>query len=324
MHEPAPSIDSDCISIIKAGIQSTVQDLGRSGLRHLGISQAGALDAMSLILANKLVGNPEHLAGLEIVIGPVEIQFHRDSWFALCGANFAAELEGKTIAKAWRHFARAGQHLVLHGAQKEARVYFAIDGGIAVDPVLGARATDLQAGFGGYAGRALRKGDILPVGLAQDFTRSVGVQQRVWTPEVRAIRGPEFMQFDACSRKKFWQEAWQVSSQSNRMGFRLHGDNLHRSEPSDLLSHAVVPGVVQVPANGQPIVLLADCQTTGGYPRIATVIEADLWKIAQTPIGQHFCFLEVDIDTALDAQKKWRRELARINSVDEKRGVTHA
>ena len=305
-----------CISITKAGIQTTVQDLGRSGLRDLGISQAGALDRQSLILANKLVGNPEYCAGLEMVIGPVEIQFHRDSWFALCGANFAAELDGKSIAKAWRHQARAGQSLLLRGAHKEARAYLAIDGGIAVAEILGARATDLQAGFGGHEGRALRKGDILPLGPAQNIGRSIGVQQRIWTPEVRAIRGPEFMQFDACARKKFWQEAWKVSSHSNRMAFRLSGDSLQRSESGDMLSHAVLPGVVQVPANGQPIVLLADCQTTGGYPRIATVIEADLWKIAQTPIGQHFCFVEVDIATALDAQKKWQRELARLDCVN--------
>lgn len=319
--------DTGDLRILKAGIQTTVQDLGRHGLRHLGISQAGALDAPSLILANKLVGNPEHLAGLEIVIGPVEMQFQRDSWFALCGANFAAELEGKTIAKAWRSFARAGDKLLLRGAHKEARVYFAIDGGIAVDEVLGARATDLQAGFGGYAGRALRKGDVLGLGPAHCFTRSVGVQQRVWTPEVRAIRGPDFMQFDANARKNFWQHAWQVSSQSNRMAYRLKGDILQRNVANEMLSHAVLPGVVQVPPNGQPIVLLADCQTTGGYPRIATVIEADLWKVAQTPIGLHFCFLEVDLAAAIDAQAKWRRELARLdclNPLSHPAGSQHA
>lgn len=308
---------SSHISILQAGIQTTVQDLGRQGLRHLGVSQAGALDAKSLILANKLVGNQEHCAGLEIVVGPVQILFHRDSWFALCGANFAAELQGQVIAKAWRHFALAGDRLLLRGAHKEARAYFAIDGGIAVDPVLGACATDLQAGFGGFEGRALRKGDLLPIGTPHRFSRSVGVQQRIWTPEIRAIPGPELMQFDAASRKKFWQQAWKVTSQSNRMGFRLSGESLQRTHSVDLLSHAVVPGVVQVPANGQPIVLMADCQTTGGYPRIATVIEADLWKVAQTPIGQHFCFLEVDIATAIDAQNKWQRELARLDCVNQ-------
>ncbi|MBC3872423.1 5-oxoprolinase subunit C family protein [Undibacterium flavidum] len=304
------------ILIQKAGIQTTVQDLGRRGLRHLGISQAGALDATSLILANKLVGNPEHYAGLEIVIGPLQIVFQRATWFALCGANFAAELDGKLVAKAWRHFAQAGQTLCLQGAQKEARAYLAVDGGIEVESILGSRATDLQAGFGGHQGRALRKGDVLTLGQPRLFKRSVGVLQRCWTPEIRAIRGPEFAQFNSCARKKFWQQAWRVSSQSNRMAFRLEGDKLERESSSELLSHAVLPGVVQVPASGQPIVLLADCQTTGGYPRIATVIEADLWKIAQTPIGQHFCFIEVDLNTAIAAQEKWQRELRRMDSME--------
>lgn len=304
------------IHIQKAGIQSTVQDLGRVGLRHSGISQAGALDITSLKLANKLVGNPEHYAGLEIVVGPVQIVFQRATWFALCGANFAAELDGKSVAKAWRHFARAGQTLHLQGAQNEARTYVAFDGGIEVESVLGSRATDLQAGFGGHQGRALRKGDVLALGQARHFKRSVGVQQRIWSPEIRAMRGPEFGQFSACACKKFWQQAWQVSSQSNRMAFRLQGEQLVRETSTELLSHAVFPGVVQVPASGQPIVLLADCQTTGGYPRIATVIEADLWKIAQTPIGQHFCFIEVDLHTALAAQEKWQRELRRLDSMD--------
>jgi biotin-dependent carboxylase-like uncharacterized protein len=292
------------VLVLKAGIQSTVQDLGRHGYRHLGIAQSGALDRYSLQLANKLVGNPENAAGLEIVIGPVEIQFHRDSWFALCGANFGAELDGQSKAKAWRHFARAGQILKLQGAFNESRVYLAIDGGIINEPVLGSRSTNLQAGLGGHHGRALQKGDLLALGKAQSYRRSVGVQQRIWTPEVRAIRGPEFAQFDACSQKKFWQQAWKVSSQSNRMAYRLIGDPMLRTESNDLASHAVFPGVIQVPSNGQAIVLLADCQTTGGYPRIACVIEADLWKIAQTPIGQHFCFIEVTADVAHIAQKK--------------------
>jgi biotin-dependent carboxylase-like uncharacterized protein len=312
------------ISILKSGIQTTIQDLGRTGYRHLGIAQAGALDRYSLILANKLVGNPEHCAGIEIMIGPVEIQFHRDTWFALCGANFGAELNSRPIAKAWRHFARAGQILVLRGAVKEALAYMAVDGGIHNEIVLGSRATDLQAGIGGHFGRALKKGDLLNIGMpqqSQQTRRSVGVQQRIWTPEIRAIRGPEYSQFDSDSQKKFWQQAWKVSSQSNRMGYRLIGEandkrssnQLTRIKQKELLSHGVIPGVVQVPANGQPIILLADCQTTGGYPKIACVIEADLWKIAQTPIGQHFCFIEVDHALAIEAQQKWQRELARIH-----------
>lgn len=300
------------ISIRKAGVQTTVQDLGRTGWRHLGVAQCGALDAPSLMLANQLVGNPAEAAGLEIVIGVVEIEFHRDSWIALCGANFGAQLDGKSLAKAWRHRARAGQILRLNGAQNEARTYLAIDGGIDVVPELGSRSTDLQAQFGGGLGRAVQRGDQLPLGVARDFDCILGVQQRVWAPEIRALPGPEMSHFSAAARKAFWQHAWKPSPQSNRMGVRLLGQALTSVATPDLLSHAVLPGVVQVPPNGLPIVLMADAQTTGGYPRIACVIAADLWKVAQTPVGASFCFIEVDQATALAAQEKWMQELRRL------------
>ena len=301
------------ITLRKAGVQTTVQDLGRVGWRHLGVAQCGALDAPSLMLANQLVGNPVGAAGLEIVIGVVEIEFHRDSWLAICGANFGAQLDGKPLAKAWRHRARAGQVLRLHGAQNEARAYFSVDGGIAVAPELGSRSTDLQAKFGGHEGRALRRGDQLPLGAPVHFDCILGVQQRIWTPEIRALPGPEAALFSNATRKAFWQHAWKLSPQSNRMGYRLLGQALQQESSPDLLSHAVLPGVVQVPPNGLPIVLMADAQTTGGYPRIACVIEADLWKLAQTPVGANFCFLEVDQATALAAQEKWAQELQRLD-----------
>lgn len=301
------------ISIRKAGVQTTVQDLGRAGWRHLGVAECGALDAPSLMLANKLVGNSVDAAGLEIVIGIVEIEFHRDSWIAICGANFGAQLDGKLLAKAWRHRARAGQILRLNGAQKEARTYLAIDGGIDVALELGSRSTDLQAGFGGGTGRALQRGDQLPLGAPCHFDCILGVQQRVWTPEIRALPGPEIDQFSTQTRKAFWQHAWRLSPQSNRMGARLLGQALQHKTAHDMLSHAVLPGVVQVPPNGLPIVLMADAQTTGGYPRIACVIEADLWKLAQTPVGANFCFLEVDHATAQAAQEKWMLELRRLD-----------
>ncbi|MBY0572753.1 MAG: biotin-dependent carboxyltransferase family protein [Undibacterium sp.] len=301
------------IEIIKAGLQTTVQDLGRVGSRHLGIAQSGALDRPSFQLANYLVGNAAHAAGVEIVVGPVQIRFHSKCWFALTGADFDARLNGERVAPAWRVLASAGDLLSLSGTRYESRCYLALSGGIDVPEVLGACATDLPARFGGYQGRALRAGDFLSLGNGRQFDKSMGVLQRTWTPEIRAIAGPEYTQFSEASRSSFWRQAWKVSHQSNRMGFRLQGHALQRVITSELLSHAVLPGVVQVPPNGQPIVLLADAQTTGGYPRIATVIEADLWKVAQTPIGTSFCFEQCSLATALDAQEKWRKEFARFD-----------
>lgn len=300
------------IVILQAGVQTTVQDLGRHGNRHLGISQAGALDPRSLSLANYLVGNEAGAAGLEIVIGPVEIRFQKTVWFAICGADFAGKIEGKSIAPGWRYQAQAGQTLSLLGPQRESRAYLAISGGIQVPRVLGACATDLQSGFGGLEGRALRKNDVLAFGEGHSLGKSIGVQQRKWTPEIRAIVGPEFEQFSQKAQHDFWHHAWTVSNQSNRMGYRLQGNRLDRCSKQELFSHAVMPGVVQVPPNGQPIALLADAQTTGGYPRIACVIEADLWKLAQTPIGKSFCFIRTDLDTARRLNRQAQADIATI------------
>ncbi len=311
MSNLLPTTDSK-IEIVQAGIQTTIQDLGRYGSRHLGIAQAGALDPQSLALANTLVGNAANLAGLEVVIGPLEVRFHQPTWFAICGADFAASLDGKPIAPGWRYQANAGQKLLLRGPQRECRAYLAISGGILCDVVLGARATDLQAGFGGLNGRALRKHDVLMLGNSTNFHRSIGVQQRKWTPEIRAVVGPEFDQFSKKAQHDFWHHAWKVTNQSNRMGYRLQGNRLDRCSKQDLFSHAVMPGVVQVPPNGQPIVLLADAQTTGGYPRITCVIQADLWKLAQTPIGKSFCFIRVDLDAARNAALESQQELQKI------------
>lgn len=307
------------LEILRPGIQTTVQDLGRHGYRHLGIAQAGALDAPALILANRLLHNPFGAAGLELVAGRIEIRLHRDSCLALCGADFAATLDGQALSPGWRLPAKAGQILKLQGPRSGMRAYLAIDGGIAVPEALGSRSTDLQAHFGGWQGRALLAGDRLPLGLAHPCVRRLGALQRIWSPEVRALPGPEYTQFSSSAQGAFWSQAWSVSTQSNRMGYRLQGTPLLRTVNVDLASHAVVPGVIQVPPNGQPIVLLADAQTSGGYPRIAVVIEADLWKFAQAPPGQKFCFVETDLAGARAASEKWRQELYRLErSIDGK------
>jgi biotin-dependent carboxylase-like uncharacterized protein len=303
------------LDVLRAGIQSTVQDLGRKGYRHLGVAQSGALDAPALMLANRLVNNPAHLAGLEIVIGPISLRFSRSGWFALCGADFDATLDGVPVRSGWRSQVAVGQTLVLRGPKNGMRVYLAVDGGIAVPEVLGSRATDIAGKFGGFLGRALQNGDRLPLGLVSAGTecdRAVGCLQRVWTPELRVLPGPEYHEFDAAAQQSFWNQAWCVSHQSNRMGYRLQGEPLHRIVKDDLLSHAVLPGVIQVPPNGLPIVLLADAQATGGYPRIGVVIEADLWKLAQAAPGTRFCFVQADLAEAQAAQKKWKQEQYRL------------
>lgn len=296
------------LEIIRPGGQTTVQDLGRHGLRHLGIAQNGALDAPALMLGNRLLGNTANLAALEVVLGPVEIRFGRDGWFALTGADFNATLDGEPVWSGWRLPCRRGQRLRLNGCNSGMRAYLCVDGGIDVPEVLGARATDLKAGYGGFAGRALQAGDQLPQGTAVPLNKRLGARLRSWQPLIRALPGPEYRQFDASSQQAFWQQEWTVSSQSNRMGYRLQGAPLVREQGAELLSHAVLPGVVQLPPGGQPIVLLADAQTTGGYPRIASVIEADLWLLAQARPGNKLRFVECDLATAWAARADWQHD----------------
>ena len=300
------------LEILRAGIQTTVQDQGRGGYRHLGVALCGALDAPAMWLANRLVNNAGSAAGLEVVAGPVQLRFLDERWFALCGADFQATLDGVPLACGWRNRARPGQVLQLLGSSEGMCVCLAVGGGIDVPCVMGSRATDLRAGFGGMDGRALHAGDRLPLAQAYPLQTRLGTPQRHWTPEVRVLRGPEYAQFDAAARGAFWRQAWTVSTHSNRMGYRLQGPKLLRTIDSDLPSHAVIPGVVQVPPGGPPIVLLADAQTTGGYPRIAVVIDADLWKFGQAPPGRQFCFVETDLDGAHAAREQWRHELYRF------------
>lgn len=300
------------LEIIRPGIQTTVQDLGRHGNRHLGVAQCGALDAPALWLANRLVNNPAGLAGLEMIGGPIEIRFLRRTWFALTGADFAATLDGKAVDSGWRCLATAGQVLKLRGPKSGVRAYLAIDGGIDVPEILGGRATDIQAKFGGFQGRALKAGDQLPLGAAHECGRKIGTWQSQWSPKVRVLRGPEFEQFSDDARETFFSQPWTVSMQSNRMACRMEGPVLLREPADELRSHGLLPGVIQVPPNGQPIVLLADSQTTGGYPRIAVVVEADLWKFAQAPAGSSIQFVETDLDGARAAREEWQQNHYRF------------
>lgn len=301
------------LEVIRPGILSTVQDLGREGQRHLGIAQCGALDAPALMLANRLVDNPAGAAALEIVCGPVDLRFERDGWLALSGALFDAKLDGRDLWPGWREPFRAGQRLRLNGPRHGMRVYLAVDGGFDVPEVLGSRSTDVQGGFGGFEGRALQAGDRLPLGApCRHLKARCGARQQHWSAFVRFLPGPEYSQFDVASRKALVETDWVVSSQSNRMGYRLQGVELKRREARDLLSHPVVPGVVQVPPSGQPIVLLADAQTTGGYPRMACVIEADLWKLAQARPGNALRFVPTDAAGASAAGAAWESHLNRF------------
>ncbi|MDP9929573.1 biotin-dependent carboxylase-like uncharacterized protein [Variovorax paradoxus] len=314
----------------KPGMLASVQDLGRHGHRQLGICPGGALDVLALTLANRLVGNADGAAGLEITMGGCEIRFEAATRIALVGDGFGARLDGAPLWPCWSVPVAAGQTLTLAGANaagvKKAglRSWLAVAGGIDVPPVLGSRSTDLKAGFGGHQGRALRKSDRLALGAtaldaARLARRPFGLRGPDWGPEandgaiaLRVLPGPEFEQFTAASQTQLWSERWRITAQSNRMGSRLAGTELKRKRSADMLSSGVIPGTIQVPPSGQPIILMGDAQTTGGYPRIGVVIRADLWKLAQAPLDGRLRLVQVDMAEALEAWAEQQRYLAQV------------
>lgn len=301
------------LKMIRAGMYTSVQDCGREGQRRSAISRCGALDKPSLTIANLLVGNDANAAALEITLGQVDIAFERDCWFALTGAACEATVDGRPVWVGWRTAAKTGQHLVLKNPQYGIRSYLAVAGGIDVPVVLGSRSTDLKVGIGGLEGRRLQDGDRLKLGKAsREFSGPQGVRQLPIGNRIRALPGPEYHEFDSASQASFWRSPWQLSAQSNRMGYRLQGQPLVRTTDREMLSHGLLPGVVQVPHSGQPIVLMNDAQTTGGYPRIASIIEADMYQLAQIPLGQPIHFVPCSLEEALKARSDRQRYLDQL------------
>ena len=318
------------IVIRKPGVLASVQDLGRHGHRQLGICPGGALDVLALTLANRLVGNADRAAGLELTMGGCELQFEADTRIAFTGDDFGATLDGVPLWPCWSVPVAAGQTLRLAGANASGarksgvRSWLAVAGGIDVPPVLGSRSTDLKAGFGGLQGRALRKGDRLPTGVsaldaARRERRPFGIRGPDWGPAeddgaiaLRVLPGPEFELFTLAAREQLWGERWRITPQSNRMGSRLEGAELKRKRSGDMLSSGVIPGTIQVPPSGQPIILMGDAQTTGGYPRIGVVIRADLWKLAQAPLNGRLRLVQVDQPQALAAWADQQRYLSQV------------
>jgi len=314
------------IEILRPGALTSVQDLGRTGFRHFGVGKAGALDPVALVVGNRLLGNAPGCAALEIALGRASMRFLADMRVSLAGTECTATVDGESVWS-WHAFnVRRGQTLTLLSARGGTRTYLCVAGGIDVPQVMGSRSTDLKAGFGGYEGRALREGDRLPVAqvgipegacphgvAAPEWALQMGRARKV--APIRVLAGPEYDDFDAASQAALWESEWAITPNSNRMGLRLQGPALARAPErrADLLSHGVVPGVIQVPPAGQPIVLMADAQTTGGYPKIGVVIRADQWRLAQVPLGSTVRFERVTLEEAVAAQGRLERYLRQLD-----------
>ncbi|WP_454742715.1 5-oxoprolinase subunit C family protein [Cupriavidus necator] len=315
------------IEVLSTGAPNLVQDLGRPGHLGIGVGRSGAMDAMALSLANALVGNDDGEAGIEISLFPFRVRFQSDTVFACTGSDSRLLLDERALAPWWGRRASAGQVLVVERPRRGARAYLAFSGGIDVAPVLGSRSTDLKGGFGGWAGRGLRRGDVLPLGNAGNpvlQASGLGLIPNDIPPfwqelsrgciTVRAVPAAEYELFSHEARTVFTTTDYKVTPDANRQGYRLAGEALTLSRPLELLSHGIVPGTIQAPPSGQPIIQLAEANTCGGYPKIATVIEADLWRLAQAPVGCSVRFMTVDQDQAISASKAQADERASLRS----------
>lgn len=318
------------IEILSSSSLVTVQDLGRFGVLGLGVSHSGAMDRLALMAGQIMLEQSDQLAGVEIPIFPFKIKFHQHCRFVLTGADHLARLDDEIV---WPWFvaeAGAGQVLTIERAESgrwpASRVYLCVKGGIDVPMVLGSRSTQLRGQFGGLCGRTLQKGDQLPIGINTETikaTLKVGVvppalsmpRLRDGVALIRVMRAAEYEAFTQASREAFWASPWKITSQSDRYGYRLSGASIIPEHPLELRSHGIVPGVIQVPHGGQPIIQMRDAQPSGGYPKIAAVIEADLWRLGQAPIGSSVYFVEVtwqEAVKALDEIEAWLEEVRRM------------
>ncbi len=312
------------ISVLRAGFLTTIQDQGRVGYRQGGVAVSGALDANALRVANMLVGNHLADAGLEVTLGKLRLRVTDDRLVAWCGGDFEVEVAGAPLSSGRIALVQRGEEMTMTAPAQGARAWLAISGGIAAPVVLGSRATDLRSTFGGLEGRALRDGDELDLGrqssLSDRFARKLEVTGRAgwfapneWAQTsprhdfLRVMRGAEWTRFEAASLDSFIQETFTVGPDSDRMGVRIDGPRLRQMPATEMISEAVAPGTIQVPPSGEPILLLGDCQTIGGYPKIAHVITVDLPAAAQLRAGDSVRFVEV---TLPDAQR-WLLERER-------------
>jgi biotin-dependent carboxylase-like uncharacterized protein len=271
------------------------------------------MDRLALMIGNDLVGNAENAAGLELCLPPAAIRFEAACSIALSGADCPARAGGTPLPAGHAIDLAAGTTLELAAATQGARAYLCVAGGIDVPLVLGSRSTDLQARIGGLDGRMIRRGDILAVLPSNSARRSTtGIALPKTSGPIRVMAGPEFAQFDPQARQAFFEASWRVSPQSNRMGYRLEGPALLRRAADELRSHAVFPGIIQVPPGGAPIVLMADAHATGGYPRFATVIAADLGQLAQLAPGASVQFAACTRAVAIQA---WREQQIQLHGI---------
>lgn len=284
--------------VLSSGLQTTVQDLGRYGYQRFGISPSGAMDTYSMKLANLLVGNLRGEAVLEVARSGPRLEALADFSMAICGGDFLPTIDGNPVPM-WKSMKiKQGQVLSFGRCVEGSWAYIGIAGGIDVPPVLGSKSTFMNGKFGGYLGRALKKGDILdgnPVTRRNRFVHPDLVPKFEKELSVRVLLGPHLEKFTQEAIRTFLSDAYTISPQSNRMGYQLNGPKINHQGGADIISDPIPLGGIQIPASGQPIILMAERQTTGGYTRIGTILSDDIPKLVQASPGSQVRFGAVDL-----------------------------
>jgi 5-oxoprolinase (ATP-hydrolysing) subunit C len=327
------------IEVLSSAALATVQDHGREGYLRYGVGTAGAMDRLALAIGNLLLGNADDAAGIEIPMFPFRIRFLEEVDFAITGADCAARLADRPVLPWWTTHAKQGDVLTIGVPANGTRCYLSLAGGVDVPVVLGSRSTQLRGQFGGYEGRQLQNGDVLkaagrsvataPVEAASALHAGFGTvppEHALPAPHavppaqagetvVRVLPAAEYDCYRPESIDAFWREGWKVTPQSDRYGYRLAGPVLEPVRSIEKRSHGIVPGVIQVPHSGQPIIQLRDAQPSGGYSKIGTVIEADLWRLAQARIGTKLRFVQTTYEEAVAALDELDAYLLRVRNL---------
>ena len=330
------------VSVLKLGLLSTLQDGGRPGHAAIGVGRAGAMDVPAWRLANALVGNRGDETALECTLLGPTLRFEEAAWIALTGAPIQAHVGNFALPPWTACHLPVGSVLQLGGMVVGCRSYLAVRGGFDVTPVLGSRSSDLHARLGHEAGRALQAGDVLPIGHAGPLRRpdiihsvhasSWGLDPQPWfdfaSAPVTLLHGSHWSQLNDASQQRLHGARFSIGKDSNRTASRLDGQTLQLRAPLELISEAALPGTMQLPPAGQPIVLMAEAPVTGGYPRIGQVAAVDLPRLAQRRPGDALCFRPGTLEDAIARLAARERALDTLLKQVAQRlqhdGCTHA
>ena len=300
------------IEIITPGLLTTVQDFGRVGVMKNGFTQNGAMDRYSMTVANRLCGNCDSAPVLEMTVLGVTARFTQDTVVCVSGADFGAKINDKPIKRNKAYKINKGDILSMGAAKSGMRAYLAVAGGIVGEYVFGSASTNLKFAFGGHFGKKLQSGDVLSIGTGAfplgDIDKwEIPESEYSKDAQLRVVLGPQNDMFTDEDIRLFLSQEYKVTSQSDRMGIRLSGEPLKSKNGMDIISDGIVFGSVQVPNSGEPIILMADHQTTGGYAKIATVISVDLPRASQLSAGNTVRFKSVTVEEAEQEAKKQKR-----------------